>query len=134
MIFIDTGAFVAMFHFKDRNFSSAQQMRTDIQTGVYGKMITSNYVLDELITLLKKFLPHKTIVSTIEIIRSSSNIQISWITEKIESITWEYFKKHQDKEYSFTDCTSFVIMDILGIKKAFSYDKHFSQAGFVKLP
>lgn len=39
-----------------------------------------------------------------------------------------------DKDFSFTDCTSFIVMELLRINEAFSFDKHFDQYGFIRLP
>lgn len=133
MIFVDTGAFLAMFYSKDKNYLKAQNIKSEIQKNIHGKMITTNYILDELITLLRGYIDHKKIITIVESIKSSTNIIIIWITKKVEENSWNYFKKYQDKEYSFTDCSSFVIMNLLGIKKAFSYDNHFSQAGYQRI-
>lgn len=43
------------------------------------------------------------------------------------------FSKHADKEWSFTDCVSFITMRELRVRVAFATDRHFSQAGFVPL-
>ncbi len=45
-----------------------------------------------------------------------------------------YFQRHHDKDYSLTDCISFVVMQKLGIRTAFAFDPHFVQAGFTKEP
>ena len=47
---------------------------------------------------------------------------------------WQYFKDHQDKSYSFTDCISFILMEQRHISQALTFDKHFIQARFSKLP
>ena len=47
---------------------------------------------------------------------------------------WQLFQQYNDKSYSLTDCVSFVVMKQLGIRAALSFDKHFVQAGFEKLP
>jgi predicted nucleic acid-binding protein len=47
---------------------------------------------------------------------------------------WAYFQRPQDKEYSLTDCISFLVMQKLGIRRAFAFDQHFVQAGFTKEP
>lgn len=39
-------------------------------------------------------------------------------------------KKYEDKELSFTDCTSFAIMEKLKLHKAFTFDEHFKKVGF----
>jgi predicted nucleic acid-binding protein len=45
----------------------------------------------------------------------------------------EFFRDRPDKEWTFTDCTSFVVMENLGIREALTADVHFEQAGFVAL-
>jgi len=42
--------------------------------------------------------------------------------------------RSQDKRWSFTDCTSFVLMQNLGIRKALTFDANFRQAGFATFP
>jgi predicted nucleic acid-binding protein len=130
MIFIDTGAFYAAKVKNDINYLSAAKIERDIQGGKYGKMVTTNYILDELFTLLRGRISHEEIIQIGETIKKSPNIRVIWILEALEEKAWAIFKTHQDKTYSFTDCTSFVIMHSLGIETAFTYDKHFEQAGF----
>ena len=50
--------------------------------------------------------------------------------EVIET-AWDIFQKYADKEWSFTDCTSKVVMERLQISKAFAFDQHFRQFGNV---
>jgi predicted nucleic acid-binding protein len=47
---------------------------------------------------------------------------------------WAYFQQHQDKDYSLTDCISFLVMQQLDIRRAFAFDQHFVQAGFIREP
>ena len=47
---------------------------------------------------------------------------------------WSYFQRHDDKDYSLTDCISFVLMRDGGISRALTFDKHFTQAGFTAEP
>ena len=45
-----------------------------------------------------------------------------------------FFFRYRDKEFSFTDCTSFVVMRELKLQEVLTTDHHFSQAGFLTLP
>jgi hypothetical protein len=44
------------------------------------------------------------------------------------------FFRHRDKNYSFTDCTSFVVMRELRLREALTTDRHFRQVGFHVVP
>jgi predicted nucleic acid-binding protein len=44
-----------------------------------------------------------------------------------------FYHRHNDKKWSLTDCTSFVVMREMGITEALTGDTHFEQAGFVAL-
>jgi predicted nucleic acid-binding protein len=44
------------------------------------------------------------------------------------------FFRYRDKDYSFTDCTSFVVMQELKLKRALTTDHHFRQMGFEVVP
>jgi predicted nucleic acid-binding protein len=56
------------------------------------------------------------------------------ITSDDELAAWELFDARADKEYSFTDCTSFVLMRRLGISTALAADDDFVQEGFEVVP
>jgi len=46
---------------------------------------------------------------------------------------WVIFSTYKDKEWSFTDCTSKVVMEMRGVRKAFAFDVHFSQFGSMEV-
>jgi hypothetical protein len=46
---------------------------------------------------------------------------------------WRVFQKFSDKDWSFTDCVSKVVMEKLGLTVAFAFDHHFRQFGTVQL-
>ena len=46
----------------------------------------------------------------------------------------DLFERSKDKEWSFTDSTSFILMKRTGLSQAFAFDPRFEQAGFHMLP
>ena len=134
MIFVDTSAWYASEVEDDINHEEARKFLSEIASGKYGVAVTTDYVLDETLTLLqsKKGLP--VALTFIEKIRKSKSIRVFWVSESIFEKALGIFKKTGDSPWSFTDCTSFALMKDLSITEAFTFDNHFKQVGFQKLP
>jgi hypothetical protein len=64
---------------------------------------------------------------------SEKTARIEWVKESDVRAAFSLFQRLSDKEWSFTDCVSYVIMGRLGIKKAFAFDHHFRQFGTVQV-
>jgi len=131
--FVDTAAWVALYNPKDPYYFLAQDFLTNSQSQ---KMlfVTSDYILDESITLIRIRASHSEAVIFKNSIDVSSMIQVSSIDNNLISRAWDIFCKYSDHEFSFTDCTSFALMRKLGLNKAFTFDKHFVIAGFEIYP
>jgi predicted nucleic acid-binding protein len=56
------------------------------------------------------------------------------VTAVDERAAWTLFERRADKSYSFTDCTSFVLMRRERIEEAVALDAHFAQEGFAVAP
>ena len=87
-------------------------------------------MVDETLTLIRIKLGHDAAVNFGRNIRKSKIINVVHVTEEIEEHAWMIFVKYQDKDFSFTDCTSFEVMKKYGVKRAFTFDDHFKQIGF----
>ena len=62
--------------------------------------------------------------------QSSKIVQMVWIGQDAFWQAWEWQAKFHDQAFSFTDCTSFVVMKSLGLTEAATNDAHFETAGF----
>ncbi|MEE8403587.1 MAG: PIN domain-containing protein, partial [Candidatus Hydrothermarchaeaceae archaeon] len=110
MIFIDTSAFYAMEVQTDVNHDTASLLKADIAKNRYGLLCTTNYVINEALTLFRFKVGHKEAAAFGDKVIKSKSLKIIRIDEAIEDCAWDIFKNHADKELSFTDCTSFVVM------------------------
>ncbi len=97
-------------------------------------MITTSYILDEILTLVRFRISIKASVDFSRKIRKSEIVKIVRVSEDIEEKALDLFEKYDDKDFSFTDCVSFVVMWMMEIKETFAFDKHFDQMGFVRKP
>lgn len=128
-LFVDTNAFIALEDEDDENHEAAVEYRDKLREGrtPYRALYTSNYITNETLTLLRIRCGHRVAVAFGEVIRSSGVMRILWITLTVEKDAWKILIEHKDKDFSFTDCTSFALMKAEAIDTAFTFDRHFSQ-------
>ena len=93
-------------------------------------IVTTSYIFDETITYLNSRNHHEKAVEVGENLLLSPTIELVHIDENLFFEGWTMFQKYQDKRYSLTDCTSFLVMKQKNLDIALTFDKHFSQAGF----
>jgi len=130
-IFIDTSAFYAYF---DRSDSEHRKVSEFMDTSMYD-FYTSNYIIDELITLLRyRNFDIGQISSFINELWAETFCSLFYVTPDIEQKAWKMIIKYKEHKLSFTDCTSFIIMRENSIINACSMDKHFKVAGFIVMP
>jgi predicted nucleic acid-binding protein len=131
--FMDTSGWIAVFDKSDQSYPLAFPFWNQAAAKV-GTLYTSDYVLDETLTLLNVRINHAAAVEFGRIILSSKVISIISVTTSRWDGAWELFKKYNDKDFSFTDCTSFLIMREINLGEVFTFDKHFQQMGFTLIP
>jgi predicted nucleic acid-binding protein len=131
-VFVDTNGWVGLKHRGDSFWQAATDLNAALLSGG-ARYVTSNFVLDESYTLLLLRVGHRVAVELGEEIRASRLVTVVHISEELEGEAWSLFKRYSDKEFSFTDCTSFVVMQRRGIWEAFTNDHHFEQVGYQRL-
>ena len=129
MIFIDTGAFLARYIERDQFHQRATEHWQVLQNDGR-RCFTSNFVLDETITLLARRSTYQFAAERARNLFDSKSLFILRPDETDELGALELFQKYGDQSVSFTDCVSFVLMEKQNIKTAFSFDRHFTIAGF----
>lgn len=132
--FVDTSYLIAVEVADDQMHEVASGHWRDWLETQSTKLVTSSYVLVEVVAYLNNHRRHSKAVELGNNLLSSKSINLIHVDEALLLEGWRYFEKHSDKTYSLTDCISFVLMTRLGIVEALTFDKHFAQAGFVKLP
>lgn len=136
-IFVDTSAWDAV---KDRNDKHHKSALEFLQTLVTHKIriMTSNYILDETYTLLLNNVGYSVTIKfhkEIEQLENADILKVAYVSKQIEKEAWEIFERfNKDKNWSFTDCTSKVLMGRLKIDEVFAFDHHFEQMGFIRKP
>ena len=127
--FIDTSGFYALLVENDSAHAAATRWLASARSH-RARVVTTDYVLDETATLLKAR-GHRDLVEAFFAQLDRSEVCTVFRVDRDQfDRARAFFVKHADHEYSFTDCTSFVVMLERGIREALTKDGHFAEAGF----
>ena len=133
MIFVDTSAWLAISDVRDGNHTRAREVQRDLVTGKAGRLITTDYILDETLTLMRKRTGLDGARRFLAGLETSRSVQVIWVGQELFQSAKAAFLDQGTRSWSFTDCTSFVTMRELGITTAFAFDHHFRQFGTVSV-
>ena len=129
--FVDTSAWYALLDTSDASHHAAVKFRDSL----VHPLMTSNYFVDEVITLVRNRLGYKVAVEIGQKLWDESIANLIHVMPRGEKKAWAAFVQYRDKNFSFTDCTSFALMERIGITEVFAFDEHFKQYGsFIVLP
>jgi predicted nucleic acid-binding protein len=134
MRFTDTSGWAAWLDQRETFHQKAVAAFGDVwATG--GKVVSTNWVLDELTALLISPLriPKARQIQIFDSILADTGVRILSVDSAVEADAWHLWRSRPDKDWTLTDCTSFVVMQSLGLLEVISADHHFDQAGFVRL-
>jgi uncharacterized protein len=127
MTFVDTSAWFAVMVPTDRNYpAAARWFAQNTQP-----LVTTDYVVGETLTLLRARGEKTRVLTFGQRLFTGGTARIHYVGEADVLQAWQVFQQFADKDWSFTDCTSKVVMEKLGVKQAFAFDQHFRQFGSV---
>ncbi|TMI34382.1 type II toxin-antitoxin system VapC family toxin [Candidatus Bathyarchaeota archaeon] len=132
-LFIDTGPLSAFYNKRDRDHPSAVETFRKIakRDTAYGSLYTSDYVMDEAVTLLRaRTRNHKLSVQLGTDILTSKTIILLKTDDEALMGSWGLYKQRSDVALSFTDSTIAFLAKKHFISDIFSYDAHFGALGF----
>jgi hypothetical protein len=130
-IFTDTSAWYAYIDKSDTEHAAAVKLVKNLDR----PLITSNYIFDEVLTLVKLRMGHHVAINLGQKLLNQDIAGLVRLTKADEFRAWQIFVQYEDKGFSFTDCSSFAIMERLKINTAFVFDDHFIQYGkFIVIP
>ncbi len=128
-VFVDTSGFYALLAAKDPHHVKAAALLKEA-AGNGTRFFTTDYVLDETATLLKARGLGHLLDTFFEDLATSHACRILWTDANNFARARDYFLRHKDKDYSFTDCVGFCAMRTEKLTRALTTDAHFRQAGF----
>jgi predicted nucleic acid-binding protein len=131
-IFIDSSGFFSLLSSRDDSHEGAITILKKAQKACQG-FVTTDYVIDETATLFKaRGIGHLSDL-LFDTLSSSRACRIEWMDQDRFTATKNFFMKHSDHAWSFTDCFSFILMKELRLQESLTKDAHFKEAGFKPL-
>ncbi|MHA1783787.1 MAG: type II toxin-antitoxin system VapC family toxin [Candidatus Helarchaeota archaeon] len=131
-IFLDTGFYMGLVDPNDKHYNRSLELLKELQTGKYGQIYTSTFVMAESATLIGvRTKKHPKAMKTIQNYFSGSDkiAIILRFNEEHEKDTWETFHKInktiKPKIVSFVDCANIVLCKHYSIEHILAYDEHF---------
>ena len=132
-IFVDTAGWMACADSADPAHGRARAAR-DAALTAGQLLVTTDYVIDESLTLIRVRLSLAAAETWWDQVEGSSRVRHETIDALRAERARAVFFRHRDKDYSFTDCTSFVVMRELKVREVLTTDGHFRHMGFDVLP
>jgi uncharacterized protein len=129
MIFVDSGYFIALLNRRDQLHERAASWSKTLS----GSLLTTEYVLWETVNRFSAPADRARIHDIVDDIQRDSRWQIAFASRDLFDGGLNWHRRHADKEWSLTDCVSFLVMHEAGITCALTHDHHFEQAGFEAL-
>jgi predicted nucleic acid-binding protein len=116
-LFVDTGFLIAVEMVADQHHAAATASWRQIVRDP-PELVTTSFVLSELITFFTSRGRHGKAVDVAENLKTSPSVRLVYVDEALFEAGFEYLKRRPDKRFSLTDCISFVVMNRLGIHQA----------------
>jgi predicted nucleic acid-binding protein len=129
LIFADTFYFLALLNQDDAAHSNA----LDISGQLTDTILTTAWVLTEVADAMAAPSLRGVFLDLIEALRSDPNTIIVPPAQTLFDQGLKFYANRPDKDWTLTDCISFVVMEQHGITQALTGDRHFEQAGFQAL-
>ena len=131
-VFVDSAGLYALADHRDPAHSHAERIVGE-RARAGRRLVLTDYILDEAATLAMARRGGYAALRLLEIPDLSGGFDLEWIGPERFAAAKALFRKHADHGYSFTDCTSFIVMRELGLAEALTTDRHFRAAGFKPL-
>jgi predicted nucleic acid-binding protein len=127
-VFVDTTALMALTSRSDSLHGRAVTLQREFAKKKI-PLLTSDWVLAEFLSAASRPPVRAAAIRIVSALTSGAQITVVEATHGDWSRAFEFFERHTDKAWSFVDCSSMLICQDRGIRRVFTYDRHFAQFG-----
>ena len=128
-LFVDTGHIIATVSRRDQHHLAALAWSHWVARQAGLRLVTTRFVLLEFLDNFSDLRHREAASQTVRRLAASPQLKVIAASDELYDRGLDLFEKRPDKEWSLTDCSSFVVMQDRKINAALAADRHFSQAG-----
>lgn len=131
-LFVDSSAFIALADADDRDHKAATTFLHECQADT--QFHTSNYVVAETITRLRRVVGHRAALQWAKAALASRETIRHYGDDALEREALRLFERYHDHPLSFVDCTTVALLQQLHIDRIFTFDRDFQRLGYTNVP
>ena len=128
-VFADTFFFLAILNPTD----GSHRRSVELSRSLVARRVTTAWVLTEVADAMAQPANRAVFLEFLIALERNPAVSIVPASDTLYRHGLEFYRSRHDKDWSLTDCISFVVMQEQGIAEALTGDHHFKQAGFVAL-
>lgn len=128
-VFVDAYYLIALLNPRDSGHEAVASLSIHPTTS----LVVTEWVLIEAANSLSAPTLRSEFLRVMDVLRRRPTVQIVPSSDKRFEAGLALYGKRLDKDWSLTDCLSFVVMTEMGITEALTADRHFEQAGYIAL-
>lgn len=130
MNFVDTSFWVRL---RNRSDPRHEECRRLLSLHGDAGLVTSTHVRGETWTFLRRRAGHRSAVEFLDALDRTPRLEVIRPEATHEAAALRWLRRHDEREYSFVDATSFELMKARKLRTVLAFDGDFSAAGFVEL-
>lgn len=136
-LFVDSSALYAYFYPRDRYHETTRSFFEGVRTGEipYRPLLTNDYVLDEVVTRLRRHATHEMASEALAVLYDSDAFDFRTVTDDVLDAAVEGFRTFDDHgQISFTDHVIAAHADSLAVDHLLTFDGDFETFGLTAIP
>ncbi len=128
-VFADTFYFLALLSARD----SAPQRAVEFTQSFTGRLLTTAWIITEIADGMSTAAERARFVAFFDRLAKNAAVVIEPSSPDLFDQGMALYRQRLDKEWSLTDCISFLVMQKQSVREALTGDHHFEQAGFTAI-
>ncbi len=132
-IFVNSSGWLALYNRNDPHHPAARALWEQLH-GQPVRFVTTDYVLDQVYTVLKVFGSLHSAQAVQAVVKNSQLVRLFMVDAVIFDRAWRVFVEDEQPQWTFTDCVNFSVIQYLGISEVFTFDPSFAHPSLTIIP